>query len=104
MKRFISTKLFRTLQEASRKSIEADAEVLENGYDEFVLLLFSTCAAFNDKTAHYNTLIYTHTELSELTGSSGGKNRNLSQEIPQTCRIRIRPVKTKGSVSRTVYH
>ncbi|MDR2914766.1 MAG: hypothetical protein LBV74_08040 [Tannerella sp.] len=78
MKRFISTKFFLTLQEASQKGIEVDAEVLKNGYDEFVLLLFSECTALNNKTVHYNALVYTRTELSALTGVSGKKSIGLS--------------------------
>jgi hypothetical protein len=78
MKRFISTKFFLTLQEASQKGIEADVEVLENGYDEFALFLFSECIALNNKTAHYNALVYTRTELSALAGVSGKKSIGLS--------------------------
>jgi hypothetical protein len=72
MKRFISTKLFRALQEASQKGIEINAGVLKSRYDEFAVLLFAESAAVTDKAAHYNALVYTRIELSGLT--VGGKN------------------------------
>jgi hypothetical protein len=37
---FISTKLFLTLQEASKKGIDMDTKVLRNGYGEFVKYVF----------------------------------------------------------------
>ncbi|MDR0231983.1 MAG: hypothetical protein LBI82_07675 [Dysgonamonadaceae bacterium] len=67
MKKFISTKLFLTLQEASQMGIDGDANVLKSGYDEFVILVFSEGAAFADKTAYHNTLVYTRIELAGLT-------------------------------------
>lgn len=73
MKRFIKTKLFRILQEASQKGIQTDAVVLEQAYEEFALLLFSLCAAPSDQVACHNTLIYTRVELASLTGVSGEK-------------------------------
>jgi hypothetical protein len=57
MKRFISTKFFLLLQDASQKSIDVDAKVLANGYDEFVLLLFSEGAASTDRVAYHNMKI-----------------------------------------------
>ena len=41
----------------------ADTRVLENLYDEFVMLLFSENVALTDKTACHNTLTYTREEL-----------------------------------------
>jgi hypothetical protein len=61
MKRFVQTKLFRTLREASQKGIEVDAGVLEKEYDEFAKFLFSDGAASTDQSACYNALVYTHT-------------------------------------------
>jgi hypothetical protein len=75
MKRFIQTKFFLTLQEASQTGIEADAAVLANGYDEFALLLFSQCAAPSDRTVYYKTLVYTRAELAGLTPVLGKKYR-----------------------------
>jgi hypothetical protein len=73
MKRFISTKFFFSLKEVSQTGIDIDAQVLENGYDEFAILLFSEYAAFTDKSAYYNTLVYTRIELISLVGVSGEK-------------------------------
>jgi hypothetical protein len=73
MKRFIQTKFIRTLQEASQTGIEADAAVLEQGYDEFALLLFSQSVAQTDRTACFNSLVYTRAELGGLTPVSGKK-------------------------------
>ncbi|MDR0231388.1 MAG: hypothetical protein LBI82_04640 [Dysgonamonadaceae bacterium] len=73
MKQFISTKLFLTLQEASQSGIDRDAKVLKNGYDEFVMLLFSEKTAFTDKTSYHNELVYTRVELASLTEVSGKK-------------------------------
>lgn len=71
MKQLISTKFFFSLQEASQKGTDADAQVLENGYDEFAMLLFSQHAVLQDKTVHYHSLVYTRTELAGLTKVSG---------------------------------
>jgi hypothetical protein len=73
MKRFISTKFFLSLQEASQKGIDINAQILENGYDEFVMLLFSECAATTNRVAYHNMLVYTCVELASLTGVSGKK-------------------------------
>jgi hypothetical protein len=78
MKRFISTKFFLTLQEASHKSIDTDVQVLEKGYEEFVMLLFSQHAALSDKAAYYHSLAYTRVELAGLTEVSGEKCSHLS--------------------------
>jgi hypothetical protein len=69
MKRFISTEFFRLLQEASKQSIDKDAQVFENEYERFVMLLFSEGAASTDRAAYYNTLVYTRAELAGLTES-----------------------------------
>jgi hypothetical protein len=103
MKRFISTKLFLVLREASQKGIGIDTQVLENGYDEFAILLFTECAALTDKTAYYNSLVYTRAELAGLTEVSGKKCGNMFKESYQSCGISFGTVKTKSSVSRTVF-
>lgn len=77
MKRFISTKLFLTLQDASQTGVDADAQVLQNSYDEFVVFLFSESAVSKNKTAYHNALIYTRVELASLTEVSGKKCGNL---------------------------
>ena len=67
MKEFTSTKFFLVLQEASQTGIAVDTRVLENCYDEFVLLLFTQSAAFTGKAALHNALDYTRVELISLT-------------------------------------
>jgi len=57
MKRFISTKLFYSLQEPSQTGIDMDAQLLKNEYDEFVAFLFSESAAFTDKSAYHDALV-----------------------------------------------
>jgi hypothetical protein len=73
MRRFISTKLFLALQEASQKGIDMDAKVLQNGYDEFVESVFQGRTAFTDKSAHHDALVYTCVELATLPEVSGKK-------------------------------
>jgi hypothetical protein len=85
MKRFISTKFFLLLQDASQKSIDMDAQVLANGYDEFVLLLFSEVTASTDRVAYHNMLVYTCVELASLTGVSGKKCVRLPKKNHRTC-------------------
>jgi hypothetical protein len=75
MKKFIQSKLFLALREASQKGIEADTGVLEQDYDDFALLLFSECVAPSDRVACYNSLVYVHAELANLTGIAGKKCR-----------------------------
>ena len=77
MKQFISTKLFLALQEASQTGIDEDAGVLENGYEEFIMLLFSEKTAFTDKVTYHNKLVYTRVEFGSLTGVSKKKYSNL---------------------------
>ena len=76
MKRFIKTKFFLALQESSQKGIEIDTQVLESGYDEFVMLLFSDTALSSGRAAYRNSLVYTRAELAGLTGVSGKKCGN----------------------------
>ncbi|GAB6121507.1 hypothetical protein [Dysgonomonas termitidis] len=71
MKRFITTKFFCTLQEASRKDIDIDTRTLESSYNEFAGLLFTQSTASTDKTVYRNTLAYTRAEFAGLTGVSG---------------------------------
>jgi hypothetical protein len=85
MKRFISTKFFLSLQEASQKGIDMDAQVLANRYDRFVLLLFSESAASTDRVAYRNMLVYTRVELASLRGVSEKKCVRLSEKIHRTC-------------------
>jgi len=77
MKRFIKTKLFLALQEASQKSIDLDSHALQKWYDEFVLLLFAGSTAFPDVVAYHNALVYTRVELAGLTKGAGKKCDNL---------------------------
>jgi len=73
MKRFISTKFFRILQEASQKSIIVDADVLKNEYDEFATFIFAEFSNLQDLTAFNNALIFT---ISELKGMETQVNEN----------------------------
>jgi hypothetical protein len=82
MKRFLKTRLFLLLQEASQRGIDADAQVLDNEYDEFALLLFTENVAFKSKVTYCNTLIYTSIEFENLTLVSGKKCNNLSAKSP----------------------
>ncbi|GAB6013182.1 hypothetical protein [Viscerimonas tarda] len=85
MKQFIQTKFFRTLQEASQKGIDIDTQVLQNQYDEFVMLVYQEDAAVIDKAAYRNTLVHTRVELGSLTGVSGKKCGNFSFQSNSTC-------------------
>jgi hypothetical protein len=85
MKRFIETKLFLALQEASQKGVDIDAQTLENSYDEFVMLVFHESTASTDRAAYHNTLVYTRVELKSLTEVSGKKCSNLFTESHRTC-------------------
>jgi len=78
MKRFISTELILSLQEASQKGIKADTQVLENEYDKFVMLLFMEGAVCTDKTTYYRSLVYTCLELECMKEVAGGKYSPLS--------------------------
>jgi hypothetical protein len=78
MKKFIFTKLFLALQDASQKGIDRDAKVLKNGYEEFVESVFQSRTAFTDKAAYHDTLVYTRVELATLPEVSGKKCGGLS--------------------------
>ena len=65
MKRFISTKFLRTLQEALLKNVNVDTDVIKNEYVEFAAFVFSEFSNLSDRTAYRNALAYT---LSELKG------------------------------------
>jgi hypothetical protein len=84
MKRFISTKLFLALQEASQKGIDMDAKVLRNSYDEFVESVFQGRTAFTDKAAYHDALVYTCVELATLPEVSGKKYGSLSSQSLRT--------------------
>ncbi|GHU83262.1 hypothetical protein FACS189415_5220 [Bacteroidia bacterium] len=83
-KQFLSTKLFLLLQEASQEGIDVDAQVLQNGYDEFALLVFSEDAASTGRAAFRNTLAYTRVELKSLSEVSGKKCGNFSFQSNST--------------------
>ncbi|GHU57470.1 hypothetical protein FACS189411_11160 [Bacteroidia bacterium] len=72
-KQFLSTELFLLLEEASQEGIGVDARVLQNGYDEFVMLVFSEGASSTGRAAFRNTLAYTRVELKSLSEVSGEK-------------------------------
>jgi hypothetical protein len=78
MKKFISTKFFLALQEASQKGTDIDARVLENGYDKFFRLLCSENAASTDRLVYHNALVYTRIELACLTEIPEKKRSALS--------------------------
>jgi hypothetical protein len=67
MKKLVTTKFFLLLKEASQKGNAVDTHVLENCYEEFVMLLFSLSAALTSKAAFHNTLDYTRVELTSFT-------------------------------------
>jgi hypothetical protein len=67
------------------------------------MLLFAEYAALTDRTAYYNSLVYTRAELAGLTEVSRKKCGNLSKESGQLRRIGFGTVKAKGSISRTVF-
>jgi hypothetical protein len=71
MKRFISTKFFLLLKEASQKGINKDAKVLQYDYDKFVESVFQGRAAFRSKAAYRDALEYTRVELATLPEVSG---------------------------------
>jgi hypothetical protein len=56
MKKIISTRFLLSLQDASQKGIDKDAKVLEDEYDEFVILLLTDSALSSDMTAYRNSL------------------------------------------------
>jgi hypothetical protein len=66
MKRFISTKFFLTLQEASQKRINIAVQILEPEYWAFTRFLFSETAMPQNKVLFYNTLCYTHVEFAMM--------------------------------------
>jgi hypothetical protein len=84
MKRFIETKLFLALQEASQRGIDKDAKVLQNCYDGFVKSVFRGRTAFTDKSAYHDALVYTCVELTTLPEVSGKKCGNLFAQSHRT--------------------
>jgi hypothetical protein len=84
MNRFISTKLFLALQDASQKGIGKDAKVLKNDYDEFVEFVFRGRTAFTDKATYHDALVYTCVELATLPEVSGKKCGGLSSQSHRT--------------------
>ena len=73
MKQFISTKFFRTLQDASNSGVEIDADILKTGYEDFVLHLFSENDVSSGMADYQSALAYARVELSHLTEASGKK-------------------------------
>lgn len=71
MKRFIETKFFQAIRNAS--PLVLNDLVLNMEYDEFVKFLFSESNAFVNKTEYRNSLVYTLTELQNLRRVSGKK-------------------------------
>jgi hypothetical protein len=43
---------------------------LKNGYDKFVMLLFSENVTSTDKVAYHNSLVYTRAEITSIAGGS----------------------------------
>jgi hypothetical protein len=80
IKKFISTKFFLALREASQKGTDIDARVLEHGYDKFVRLLFLENAVSSDRVAYHNALVYTRVELAVLTEIPEKKRGALSPQ------------------------
>ncbi|KAA6325836.1 hypothetical protein EZS27_024989 [termite gut metagenome] len=64
MKRFIETKFFLLMQDASKTS--SDTQRLAKAYDDFAGVLFAECLATIDGTALYHALCYTHVEMKSL--------------------------------------
>ena len=81
MKQLISTKLFLSLQEVSKKGTGADLNTLEKNYDEFVLFLSSETALSIDKAIFVSMLFYARTEFAVL-GDSKMLKRNA---VAATC-------------------
>jgi hypothetical protein len=77
MKRFISTKFFLALQDASQKDIDKSVQILQNGYDEFAMSVFQGRAAFTEKATYHNALVYTRVELETLPEVLGKKYGSL---------------------------
>jgi len=75
---FVSTKFFLALQKASQTGIDVDADVLKNGYNEFVKLVFTKDTTVSDRTVYRQTLLCTRVELSSLALTSEKKCGNLS--------------------------
>ena len=86
MDKFISTKLFLALQDASQKGIDKDAKVLRNGYDEFAISVFQGRTVFTDKAAYHDALVYSRVELTTLPEIAGKKYGSLSLQGYRTHR------------------
>jgi hypothetical protein len=76
MERYIKTKFFLSITENS----DVQLPILKYEYDQFARLLLAGYAAFTDKAAYHNTLVYTRVELSSLTQVLGKKCSNLSSQ------------------------
>jgi hypothetical protein len=99
MKKFISTKLFLALQEASQKGADIDARVLENSYNKFFRFLFSENAASTNRVAYHNALVYTRVELAVLTEIPEKKKRRFisaKRYCFLTCRLLLSRSKYNG--------
>ena len=67
MKQLTASKFFLMLEKASQTDITVNDEILKNGYDEFVLLLFSVRKSVDNTEEYLNLLHYTFVELTCLT-------------------------------------
>jgi hypothetical protein len=73
MKQFIQTEFFLLLKENDN-----NPSSLEDEYEKFACHLLTEGITCTDKTAYRNILVYTHVELTSLTGVSEKKCFNLS--------------------------
>ncbi|KAA6300690.1 MAG: hypothetical protein EZS26_003154 [Candidatus Ordinivivax streblomastigis] len=64
MKRFIETKFFLLMQDASKTS--SDTQRLAKAYEEFAGVLFAECLETIDMTSFYHALCFTHVEFKSL--------------------------------------
>jgi hypothetical protein len=80
MKRFILTKLFPLLMEASKTGIDARPEALEDAYEKFAGQLFPENMANTDSEMYRRALVYTRAELAGMTKVAGKKCRDLSPQ------------------------
>jgi hypothetical protein len=74
MKRFMKTKFVLSIKDTSLQGIKA--QVLQQEYDKFVILLFSENATKTNCAEYRNTLVYTRVELSDLTKEVSEKKYN----------------------------
>jgi hypothetical protein len=73
MKQFTETHFFLLIKENNN-----NPSSLEDEYEKFACHLLAEGIACTNKGMYYNALVYTHVELTNLTGVSGKKCLNLS--------------------------